>query len=937
MRDPRCAVAALLVLFALPAFPESRRKTVEVAPPSKVAAAAAKTPQPSRGQDFYLHGGKPIVLERSMTEAVVRFVEGRGSAGVLLANAARTAKLTTEVRVEGRAFHIVSVPMTDGRSGVPAMMDQLRQSPDVEVVADVFIHRPSGKRIVATDEIVVKVKPGVTRDLLGEIAQPLDLRVDRTMHGVGDEFVLRALDGKRADVLALTRALNATAKLEWAEPNFIREYERYSAPNDPRFTNQWHLDNTGQAGGTAGADVKAKSAWDVETGSAAVVIAIVDDGVEKAHEDLAANIFTNPGEIPANGIDDDANGYIDDVHGWDFAKRDNNADPFSPGDSHGTSVAGVAAARGNNGTGVSGACQQCRILPVKLFSPDYAGDTAAANALRYAASFADVVNNSWGGGTPSAAIRSAIQTGRSQGRGGKGSAILFATGNYSSGYFLIAGSDLPAGTHRFRWTYSKDESFANRDDSAWLAWTSFPGGELVNFESGSMPDGWTTGGDGSWTVVNDPAHADEGYCYTHAAKSPALLDNQSSYVEVTKTLGAGAFNTFVWVASEFGYDGLTLDIDLGNDGSVDLSTDLLSGDPGTVDGVAYPAAFPESIAVGASSNKDCRSDYSQFGPELAFVAPSNGGPLNLAIDTTDRTGTAGYDDSSNYTSEFGGTSSATPLASGIAGLILSRNSSLTVPELLTAMQSTATKIGPEPYVSGRNDRYGYGRLNAQDALLGVAACASLSLTPAVLPAANRNSSYTANFTAGGGAATYTFSVPVGSLPPGLSMSANGVLSGTPTAQGTYSFTVRVLDANGCMGYRALNLVVGPPVAQPGGANLYLVTPCRIIDTRNADGPRGGPVLANLATRAVQVTGVCGIPSGAVAVAANVTAVSPSTTGFLALFPSDIQWPGNSTMSYRPGKTRANNAILRLSPSGQTSIHNNGAPQHFVIDVTGYFQ
>lgn len=936
MKNLRSALAALLLLSALSALSESRRKTIVLAPPAHAPRPATSKPvQGTPGQDSYVYRGKPVVLQRSTTEAVVRFVGNRGDVAALLRETAPNARLANEVRVEGRAFQIVKT-LTDGESAIPSILGQLRHSPDVEVVGGVFIHPETGKRVAVTDEIIVKLKRGITREQLTELAASVGMHVDRAMHGVSDEFVLRASDAKNADILANARALNATAKFEWAEPNFIREYERFSAPNDPLFVNQWHLNNTGQGGGTVGADVKATSAWDVETGSPSVTIAIVDDGVEQSHEDLAANIFTNPGEIPNNNIDDDANGYIDDVHGWDFSNNDNNADPFDPDDGHGTSVAGVAAARGNNGIGVSGACQQCKILPVKIFSPDYAGDTAVANALRYAASFADVVNNSWGGGPPAAAIQSAIQTGRNEGRAGKGSAMLFATGNDASGYFLIVGDGLPAGTHRFRWTYSKDVSDFAGEDSAWLAWTLFPGGELVNFEGGALPAGWTTGGNGSWSVVDDPSHTDEGNCYTHAAKAPPLTDFKSSYLEVTKTLVGGEFQTFVWVSSELDYDGLTLDIDLDNNGTIDLTTDLMSGVPETVDGVSYPAAHPESIAVGASSNKDCRSYYSQFGPEVAFVAPSNSGSLNVDITTTDRTGNQGYDPS-NYASDFGGTSSATPLASGIAGLLLSRNSSLTVTELLTAMQTTASKIGAFPYTAGRNDRFGYGRLDAQAALLSVPSCVNVSLLPSVLPKANQNSTYTVNFSASGGTAGYTYNVPVGSLPPGLTLSSSGVLSGTPTAQGTYSFTVRVLDGNNCMGYRALHLVVEAPVVVSGGANLYLVTPCRVIDTRSADGPRGGPALANLATRVVQMTGVCGIPSNAIAVAANITAVSPVTTGFLSLFPSDIAWPGSSTMNYRANKTRANNAILRLSPAGQTSVYNNGSTQHFIIDVTGYFQ
>jgi hypothetical protein len=175
-------------------------------------------------------------------------------------------------------------------------------------------------------------------------------------------------------------------------------------------------------------------------------------------------------------------------------------------------------------------------------------------------------------------------------------------------------------------------------------------------------------------------------------------------------------------------------------------------------------------------------------------------------------------------------------------------------------------------------------------------------------------------------------VTVGSLPPGLTLSASGLLSGTPTAVGTYDFSVQATDANGCTGYRAVNMVVtagSPPPA--GGVDLYILTPCRVIDSRNSS------PLAHLGTRDLQFTGVCGIPSTATAVVMNITAVAPATTGFLALYPTGSVWPGTSTLNYRAGKTRGNSAILPLSNLGKATILNNGATQHFIVDVTGYFQ
>ncbi|MBE5231193.1 MAG: S8 family serine peptidase, partial [Microcystis aeruginosa PMC 728.11] len=137
---------------------------------------------------------------------------------------------------------------------------------------------------------------------------------------------------------------------EYIEPDYIVTKGTIGAqatfPNDPGFNQLWGLHNTGQSGGTADADIDAPEAWDIQTGDPNLVIGVVDTGVDYNHPDLAGNIWTNPGEIANDGIDNDGNGYIDDIRGWDFAYNDN--DP-SDVDGHGTHVAGTIAGKGNNG------------------------------------------------------------------------------------------------------------------------------------------------------------------------------------------------------------------------------------------------------------------------------------------------------------------------------------------------------------------------------------------------------------------------------------------------------------------------------------------------------------------------------------------------------------------------------------------------------------
>lgn len=916
-----CVALGMAAALSAAADPPRSYPFTSIPPPSPAEKKGAP-PAPVEATDFYYFEGQRILLVRSRTEVAVRLRSGESAIPLSLPE---TATLGDEVRTEGRSFRVIGAG--GGENALAGVQELLRDSPSVEMIAGVFHDERGGRRMLGTDEVVVKLRPGGTKKELTERAAALGLTLDRALWGTTDEFVLRLNDPKNGDALRKAQLLHESQAFAWAEPHFIREYQKHATPNDPRFGNQWHLNNTGQGGGTVNADVDAVTAWNIQTGNSNIVIAVVDDGVQKAHEDLAANIFANPGEVAGNGLDDDRNGFIDDVNGWDFSNNDNNSDPFDEDDAHGTAVAGVAAARGNNAIGVSGACQTCRILPVKIFSPGYAGDVATANALRYAASLADVVNNSWGGALPSATLQSAIQTGTTNGRGGKGAVMLFSAGNSASGSFYLSPLSLPAGTHRFRWTYSKDGSIIDGEDAVWLQWAVLPGGQLQNFQGG-FPAGWTTGGNSSWSVVTDARHADEGVCYTKSAKSGPLGHNQSNWLQAVKTVPAGLFYASQWVSSEADFDELLVEIDLNNDGTVEWFYGPISGVPYVNTGVGYPAAHPESIAIGSSSNYDCRSYYSQFGPEISVVAPSNSSWLNLGIETTDRTGSAGYDPT-NYTSSFGGTSSASPLAAGVAGLLLSRNPSLTLAQIRTTLQNGADKVGPEPYVSGRNNRYGYGRVNALQSLQLIGACAAVTLSPATVPNGVRTTAYSQALAASGGSPAYTWAVTVGSLPPGLSLSAAGVLTGTPTTLGTYSFSVRATDSAGCSGYRAFNMeVTEPPIS---ATKLYILSPCRVVDSRDST------ALANGATRDLQLGGVCGVPSSAVAVVANLTAISPATTGFLALYPTGSTWPGNSTINYRFGKTRANNSILRLSNSGRSTIYNNGATQHFIIDVTGYFQ
>ncbi|MDQ3684034.1 MAG: S8 family serine peptidase [Acidobacteriota bacterium] len=231
----------------------------------------------------------------------------------------------------------------------------------------------------------------------------------------GSELVegLRLARVRPEDTLAAVEAFAERPDVLYAEPNYI--WRKDATPNDPRFPEMYALKNTGQSGGFTGADIDAEPAWDITTGSNSVVVGVIDSGVDINHQDLKDNIWTNPGETPNNGVDDDGNGYVDDTNGWDFYHNDRTVFDNESGDDHATHVAGTIGARGNNGVGTVGVNWQVSIMSLKVLGPDGGGTVAMfVQAYNYARAMRErgvnirVLNNSYGGADSSQAARDAI-------------------------------------------------------------------------------------------------------------------------------------------------------------------------------------------------------------------------------------------------------------------------------------------------------------------------------------------------------------------------------------------------------------------------------------------------------------------------------------------------------------------------------------------------
>lgn len=205
--------------------------------------------------------------------------------------------------------------------------------------------------------------------------------------------------GPGEDVIGALRAFERDPAVAWAEPNWLRQ--PLFTPNDPMYGEQWGL-------------VKARvdDAWDVTTGDPGTVIAVVDSGIQHDHSDLQGNLWANPTEVD-DGDDDDGNGLIDDVYGWDFFQDDETPQDL---EDHGTHVAGIAAAIGNNAEGISGVCPDCSIMALRASGPQGFPVSAIVASIRYAArEGAHVVNMSFGGPQWSRAERKAIVFAANQG------------------------------------------------------------------------------------------------------------------------------------------------------------------------------------------------------------------------------------------------------------------------------------------------------------------------------------------------------------------------------------------------------------------------------------------------------------------------------------------------------------------------------------------
>lgn len=280
------------------------------------------------------------------------------------------------------------------------------------------------RNVMVADHLMVTLKPHVTEPEFQTWLSQHQLTIRERISDAPLYLVATKDPGIETYDAALLALAEAGGPVAYADPDYIVQNQAQAPPpNDPSFNQQWALSNTGQTGGLAGADINVLTAWAVTEGSSNVIVAVIDTGMDMDHPDLQPNLWTNPGEIANNGVDDDNNGYVDDIHGYDFVSNDANPDDDH---GHGSHTAGTVGAVGRNGTGVVGVSHQVKLMPLKFLNSAGSGaDSDAIKAIEYAwKNGAFLSSNSWGGGDHAQAMEDEINRAGSHGVG-----FVAASGN----------------------------------------------------------------------------------------------------------------------------------------------------------------------------------------------------------------------------------------------------------------------------------------------------------------------------------------------------------------------------------------------------------------------------------------------------------------------------------------------------------------------------
>ena len=322
-----------------------------------------------------------------------------------------------------------------GMSVVPVQAVQSMGSLDNSDVEQVV--RPDLKALpFQSGQLIVKFKHDADIEELKDLNLQYPVALAKRFHTGAELIKLPGIS--RDELIKLKDILDKSGLVQYAEFDYLVHPAEFPS-NDPLFFRLWGLQNRGQIiefiTGKDGIDINAVPAWTITRGSPELVVAVIDTGVDLGHPELQDRAWINPGEIPGNGIDDDNDGYVDDINGWDFLNNDNTVYDAADNDIHGTHVAGTIAANFNNGQGICGVAPNVKIMALKFIGPDGGTISGAISAIEYAGRMGvRLSNNSWSGTEYSQAMKDAIDQ----------SGMLFVAASGNSGADTDSAPEYPA-------------------------------------------------------------------------------------------------------------------------------------------------------------------------------------------------------------------------------------------------------------------------------------------------------------------------------------------------------------------------------------------------------------------------------------------------------------------------------------------------------------
>lgn len=392
-------------------------------------------PVAAQTTSYYYANGERIPLEIMPDMIAVQFArpEAIAQAQTRFGELVDGAPVYAPAAFAGDTF--VLLPTTSASAGAAERLAQsVETARDLSVAWSNPVYRLAEFDLVVTDEFIAGFASGTPRSAVDEYNARNGVQIVSTVSP--DVYVLRVNPGSGVDALTMANRYEEEDVALYGEPNFYTLFsrtnepqpqaidvlsERLDVPTDPFFGLQWFHRNTGQfSGSISGSDIRSTQAWDITQGSSSIIIAVLDDGVQINHPDLAAKI----------------------VSPYDPVGNDSDPSPFDTTitraeDGHGTAVAGLVGAVSGNTIGVAGTCSQCRIMPIRIFRSELTSSgvqligsvTITTNAVNWAVNNgAAVLSNSWGQ-TPSTSVTNAFRNATTNGRGGLGAVIAVAAGN----------------------------------------------------------------------------------------------------------------------------------------------------------------------------------------------------------------------------------------------------------------------------------------------------------------------------------------------------------------------------------------------------------------------------------------------------------------------------------------------------------------------------